>query len=142
MCLQGVARDWHLAKRYLDQAAETDREAWAPVTLALARLALRQLWAAWQEGGGGPGSALPQWTLLNRLLGRGPGASGGAPSASARGKNAGGFRRALERALRSWGRSLADGGRARRALVGALGAMLPLAVVLVAGLARFLWVRA
>ena len=42
----GLSRDYHLAKRHYDIAAETAAEAWAPVHLALFELKLMQWWEA------------------------------------------------------------------------------------------------
>ena len=42
----GLARDFHLAKRHYDMAAETAAEAWAPAQLALLELRLLQYWEA------------------------------------------------------------------------------------------------
>src|SRR5688572_23949988 len=43
----GVPKDYSLAKRYYDQALESDPEAFVPVRLALLRLWLRQWWESW-----------------------------------------------------------------------------------------------
>ncbi|KAF3202167.1 ERAD-associated protein [Orbilia oligospora] len=40
----GVGQDYHLAKRYYDQALETNTEAYLPVTLSLVRLRVRSFW--------------------------------------------------------------------------------------------------
>ncbi|KAI9794004.1 MAG: ERAD-associated protein [Peltula sp. TS41687] len=40
----GVQQDFHLAKRYYDQALETNQEAYLPVTLSLLKLRLRSFW--------------------------------------------------------------------------------------------------
>lgn len=40
----GVSQDFHLAKRFYDQALETNYEAYLPVTLALAKLRVRSWW--------------------------------------------------------------------------------------------------
>jgi len=46
----GLTRDYHLAKRHYDMAAETASDAWAPVQLALLELRFLQWWEA-QTGG-------------------------------------------------------------------------------------------
>ncbi|KAI1334109.1 hypothetical protein F5Y15DRAFT_313632 [Xylariaceae sp. FL0016] len=40
----GLTQDYHLAKRYYDQALETNEEAYLPVTLSLLKLRLRSAW--------------------------------------------------------------------------------------------------
>ena len=40
----GVEQDFHLAKRFYDQALETNQEAYLPVSLALLKLRLRSFW--------------------------------------------------------------------------------------------------
>jgi len=47
----GVSQDFHLAKRYYDQAFETNPEAYLPVTLSLFKLRLRALWNTITHGG-------------------------------------------------------------------------------------------
>ena len=40
----GLDQDFHLAKRFYDQALETNHEAYLPVTLALFKLRARSYW--------------------------------------------------------------------------------------------------
>jgi len=47
----GVEQDFHLAKRYYDQALETNAEAYLPVSLALMKLRLRSWWNKVTHGG-------------------------------------------------------------------------------------------
>ncbi|KAF8539369.1 hypothetical protein BDD12DRAFT_737232 [Trichophaea hybrida] len=47
----GVAQDFHLAKRYYDQAFETNPEAYLPVTLSLLKLRVRSAWNTVTHGG-------------------------------------------------------------------------------------------
>ncbi|KAA8910775.1 hypothetical protein FN846DRAFT_508504 [Sphaerosporella brunnea] len=47
----GVSQDFHLAKRYYDQAFETNPEAYLPVTLSLLKLRLRAFWNIITHGG-------------------------------------------------------------------------------------------
>lgn len=49
--LGGVEQDFHLAKRFYDQAFETNREAYLPVKLALIKVRLRSVWNSWTRGG-------------------------------------------------------------------------------------------
>lgn len=46
----GIEQDFHLAKRYYDQSAETNKEAYAPVAVALFKLRVRSWWN-WVIGG-------------------------------------------------------------------------------------------
>jgi len=46
----GVSQDFHLAKRFYDQALEINFEAYLPVTLALAKLRLRSWWNTLTHG--------------------------------------------------------------------------------------------
>ncbi|KAI9208523.1 uncharacterized protein BJ171DRAFT_489184 [Polychytrium aggregatum] len=45
-CGIGVEKDYHLAKRYYDRAMDTNPHAYLPATLALMKLRLKMLWAA------------------------------------------------------------------------------------------------
>jgi len=47
----GVSQDFHLAKRYYDQAFETNPEAYLPVTLSLLKLRVRSAWNTVTHGG-------------------------------------------------------------------------------------------
>jgi SEL1 protein len=47
----GVSQDFHLAKRYYDQAFETNPEAYLPVTLSLFKLRVRAFWNTITHGG-------------------------------------------------------------------------------------------
>ena len=40
----GVEQDFHLAKRFYDQALETNQEAYLPVKLSLIKLRFRSFW--------------------------------------------------------------------------------------------------
>lgn len=46
----GLKQDYHLAKRYYDQALEVNVEAYLPVTLSLAKLRLRSAWNTFTHG--------------------------------------------------------------------------------------------
>jgi len=46
----GLEQDFHLAKRYYDQALETNEEAYLPVTLSLFKLRLRSAWNTLTHG--------------------------------------------------------------------------------------------
>lgn len=46
----GIDQDFHLAKRFYDQALETNREAYLPVKLALLKLRLRSAWNTLTNG--------------------------------------------------------------------------------------------
>ncbi|CAJ2500207.1 Uu.00g030600.m01.CDS01 [Anthostomella pinea] len=46
----GLTQDFHLAKRYYDQALETNEEAYLPVTLSLLKLRLRSAWNTFTHG--------------------------------------------------------------------------------------------
>ncbi|KAI1392913.1 HCP-like protein [Hypoxylon trugodes] len=46
----GLTQDYHLAKRYYDQALETNEEAYLPVTLSLMKLRLRSAWNTFTHG--------------------------------------------------------------------------------------------
>jgi SEL1 protein len=48
--LGGYEQDFHLAKRFYDQALEINREAYLPVKLALLKLRLRSRWNEWTRG--------------------------------------------------------------------------------------------
>ncbi|KAK5210263.1 ERAD-associated protein [Exophiala xenobiotica] len=77
-----VAQDFHMAKRYYDLALEMNKEAYLPVTLALAKLRLRSWWNGVSGGkvnsirdddedleGGGKSSRPKTWTeWINRFL--------------------------------------------------------------------------
>jgi SEL1 protein len=47
----GMEQDFHLAKRYYDQAFETNAEAYLPVKLALMKVRARSWWNEWTKGG-------------------------------------------------------------------------------------------
>jgi SEL1 protein len=47
----GMEQDFHLAKRYYDQALEINKEAYLPVKLSLLKLRLRSRWNEWTHGG-------------------------------------------------------------------------------------------
>ncbi|KAI5815118.1 hypothetical protein BZA77DRAFT_223796, partial [Pyronema omphalodes] len=47
----GVSQDFHLAKRYYDQAFETNPEAYLPVALSLLKLRVRAFWNSVTNGG-------------------------------------------------------------------------------------------
>ncbi|KAK8847683.1 hypothetical protein IAR55_005542 [Kwoniella newhampshirensis] len=55
---QGVAQDWHLAKRFYDLAGETSAEAYLPVLLSLIKLYVRSWWVDIKSGGATPGLSL------------------------------------------------------------------------------------
>ena len=61
---EGVARDFHLAKRHYDMAAEISTEAAVPVALALLEMHVCQLY-----GGGGGGQVGAPLMLLGKGLG-------------------------------------------------------------------------
>ncbi|KAL7620222.1 ERAD-associated protein [Parahypoxylon ruwenzoriense] len=46
----GLTQDFHLAKRYYDQALETNEEAYLPVTLSLLKLRARSAWNTFTHG--------------------------------------------------------------------------------------------
>jgi SEL1 protein len=46
----GLTQDFHLAKRYYDQALDTNKEAYLPVTLSLLKLRLRSAWNTLTNG--------------------------------------------------------------------------------------------
>ncbi|KAK2046883.1 HCP-like protein [Colletotrichum somersetense] len=46
----GLTQDFHLAKRYYDQALEVNEEAYLPVTLSLLKLRLRSAWNTFTHG--------------------------------------------------------------------------------------------
>lgn len=46
----GLVQDFHLAKRYYDQALETNEEAYLPVTLSLLKLRARSAWNTFTHG--------------------------------------------------------------------------------------------
>ncbi|KAK7914779.1 Protein sel-1-like 2 [Apiospora marii] len=46
----GLVQDFHLAKRYYDQALETNDEAYLPVTLSLLKLRMRSAWNTFTHG--------------------------------------------------------------------------------------------
>ncbi|KAI1322401.1 hypothetical protein F5Y16DRAFT_386645 [Xylariaceae sp. FL0255] len=46
----GLTQDFHLAKRYYDQALETNEEAYLPVTLSLLKLRVRSAWNTFTRG--------------------------------------------------------------------------------------------
>lgn len=46
----GVDQDFHLAKRFYDQALETNQEAYLPVKLSLLKLRMRSLWNTFTNG--------------------------------------------------------------------------------------------
>ncbi|ORY54848.1 uncharacterized protein BCR38DRAFT_453225 [Pseudomassariella vexata] len=46
----GLTQDFHLAKRYYDQALETNEEAYLPVTLSLLKLRMRSAWNTFTHG--------------------------------------------------------------------------------------------
>ncbi|KAI0384280.1 HCP-like protein [Hypomontagnella monticulosa] len=46
----GLNQDFHLAKRYYDQALETNEEAYLPVTLSLLKLRVRSAWNTFTHG--------------------------------------------------------------------------------------------
>jgi len=46
----GIDQDFHLAKRFYDQALETNKEAYLPVTMALFKLRARSAWNRWTGG--------------------------------------------------------------------------------------------
>lgn len=46
----GLNQDFHLAKRYYDQALETNEEAYLPVTLSLMKLRVRSAWNTFTHG--------------------------------------------------------------------------------------------
>ncbi|KAI5862979.1 HCP-like protein [Durotheca rogersii] len=46
----GLTQDFHLAKRYYDQALETNEEAYLPVTLSLLKLRVRSAWNTFTHG--------------------------------------------------------------------------------------------
>lgn len=46
----GIDQDFHLAKRFYDQALETNKEAYLPVTMALVKLRARSTWNRWTGG--------------------------------------------------------------------------------------------
>jgi SEL1 protein len=46
----GIDQDFHLAKRFYDQALETNKEAFLPVTLALFKLRARSFWNSVTHG--------------------------------------------------------------------------------------------
>ncbi|KAI1170808.1 hypothetical protein F4777DRAFT_567821 [Nemania sp. FL0916] len=46
----GLTQDFHLAKRYYDQALETNEEAYLPVSLSLMKLRLRSAWNTFTNG--------------------------------------------------------------------------------------------
>ncbi|KAK8064793.1 Protein sel-1-like protein 2 [Apiospora phragmitis] len=46
----GLVQDFHLAKRYYDQALETNDEAYLPVTLSLLKLRIRSAWNTFTHG--------------------------------------------------------------------------------------------
>lgn len=46
----GLNQDYHLAKRFYDQALEVNAEAYLPVTLSLAKLRLRSAWNTFTHG--------------------------------------------------------------------------------------------
>ncbi|KEZ42377.1 Ubiquitin-protein ligase sel1 [Scedosporium apiospermum] len=46
----GLTQDYHLAKRYYDQALEVNQEAYLPVTLSLLKLRLRSAWNTFTHG--------------------------------------------------------------------------------------------
>jgi SEL1 protein len=46
----GLNQDFHLAKRFYDQALETNEEAYLPVTLSLFKLRLRSAWNTFTHG--------------------------------------------------------------------------------------------
>ena len=70
---EGVARDFHLAKRHYDMAAETSTEAAVPVALALLEMYARQLYGGGGggSGGGSGGQAGAYSSLGTQLLGEG-----------------------------------------------------------------------
>lgn len=47
----GIEQDFHLAKRFYDQALETNREAYLPVKLSLLKLRARSAWNSFTRGG-------------------------------------------------------------------------------------------
>jgi SEL1 protein len=47
----GIEQDFHLAKRFYDQALETNKEAYLPVKLSLLKLRLRSAWNKFTRGG-------------------------------------------------------------------------------------------
>lgn len=60
----GIEQDFHLAKRFYDQALETNREAYLPVKLSLLKLRARSSWNRFTHGGVNsirdePGQPLP-----------------------------------------------------------------------------------
>merc|ERR1740139_767591 len=70
---EGLARDFHLAKRHYDMASETAPEAAVPVGLALLEMYARQLYEGGGGGSGGGGAAagrsllgesMPEWDTL------------------------------------------------------------------------------
>jgi SEL1 protein len=48
--LGGVEQDFHLAKRFYDQAFETNKEAYLAVKLALIKVRMRSMWNSWTHG--------------------------------------------------------------------------------------------
>ncbi|GAP88759.1 putative ubiquitin-protein ligase sel1 [Rosellinia necatrix] len=46
----GLTQDFHLAKRYYDQALETNEEAYLPVTISLVKLRIRSAWNTFTHG--------------------------------------------------------------------------------------------
>ncbi|KAI1378827.1 HCP-like protein [Hypoxylon crocopeplum] len=46
----GLTQDYHLAKRYYDQALETNEEAYLPVTISLLKLRVRSAWNTFTHG--------------------------------------------------------------------------------------------
>ncbi|ODQ55794.1 HCP-like protein [Saitoella complicata NRRL Y-17804] len=66
----GVEQDFHLAKRYYDQAALSSREAYAPVMMSLLKLRVRSVWNALTGGtinGIQKGPGMSSFRLLHHM---------------------------------------------------------------------------